>query len=475
MNNTFVNAINNQETRTTNAMRANASTGVNCVDLFFKVGASRGKDITALFYAAYSENEEIAARIMQWARDVRGGAGERELFRQVLRRLEATDPQMTIKLMKNIPEIGRWDDLLIFTSPLCKYAAFTQIERALRDENGLCAKWMPRKGIVAKELRSFLDWSPKRYRKTLVELTNVVETPMCANNWGEIDYEKVPSLASARYKRAFEKHSVHTGAFAAYVKAAVAGEAKINAAAVYPHDVLKTLIPRSYWEKSQVSAVEIDHIRAQWAALPNYIGDASVFPMIDVSGSMSSHSITDNLNCLQIAVSLGLYIADKNTGAFKDAYLTFSTVPKIEVARGDIVSKVNQVVKSNWDMSTNLIGAFEALLAMARSNRVHPKDMPETLLILSDMQFDRCVRFDDSALESIARQYTNAGYTVPNVAFWNLHAHDNTPAKFNTKGVALISGFSPAIMKSVLSGNLEQFSPASIMLDAIMIDRYRIN
>ena len=188
---TFAKAITTSSVRTVrteNNMKAKNKTGNACVDLFFKIGASRGKDITSGFTDAYRENKDVALRILQWARDVREGAGERELFRQVLRAMESTAPKAVLAILPKIPELGRWDDLLIFTNPTVKVVAFTMIGSALDKGNGLCAKWMPRKGPLAVELRQFFGLSPKQYRKGLVELTKVVETQMCENNWDEINF-----------------------------------------------------------------------------------------------------------------------------------------------------------------------------------------------------------------------------------------------------------------------------------------------
>lgn len=463
MYNTFVNSIDNQEARTANDMRARKSTASACVDLFFKIGASRGKDIIPAFTAAYAENDDLALRIALWARDVRGGAGDRKLFRDILQNLEIVNPNSAALLAAKIPEVGRWDDMLVFTDAHLKGRAFATIKKALIDGNGLCAKWLPRKGKVAVELRKYLGFSPKRYRKTLVGLTNVVETQMCSNKWNEIDYEKVPSLASARYKKAFERHG---HAFAAYVEKVVKGEAKVNASAVYPHDVLKTLLGGYRWTRP--SATELDHIRGQWAALPNYMGDSSIFPMIDVSGSMQGLPI-------EVAVALGLYVADKNKGVFKDAFLTFSEHPEIQVARGDIISKVQQVSTANWGMNTNLIAGLDLILNTAINGRVAQQQMPDTLVIFSDMQFDSCATFDDSAMNAVKRRFEAAGYQTPNIVFWNLNAYDNAPAKFNDKGVALVSGFSPAIMKSILAADFESFTPEGIMRAAVMVPRYNLS
>jgi hypothetical protein len=171
-------------------------------------------------------------------------------------------------------------------------------------------------------------------------------------------------------------------------------------------------------------------------------------------------------------VSLGLYLADKNKGAFKDTFLTFSEAPKLMNLKGNILDKIKQISSSEWGMNTNLHAAIQKILDVAVKGKVPAEDMPKVLLILSDMQFDHCARYDDSAIQMIARKYEAAGYTVPQIVFWNLNAADNVPVKFNAKGVALVSGFSPSIVKSVLSADLEDFTPEQIMLKTIMSERY---
>ena len=474
---TFVNAVKNQEARTTNGMKARASTASKNVDLFFKIGASRGKNIVPDFTGAFVENRDYALRIAQWARDVRGGAGERKIFRDVLLNLAKTDGDACVALLRKVPELGRWDDLLIFEKDSAAEAvAFTMISDALKEDNGLCAKWMPRKGEVAARLRSFLGWTPKFYRKRLVELTKVVEQDMCANKWDEINFNHVPSVASARYKKAFAKHTPKYKEWAAKLVSTdpeVAKTVKVNAGAVYPYDVLKGLIG-SYgirYEKSN-----LDHITAQWDALPNYVGDANILPVVDVSGSMATpaggYNSKSKVTCLDVSVSLGLYLADKNKGKFKDTFLTFSGKPQLLHLNGDIVQKIEQMNRSAWEMNTNLHAAIKKILDVATKGNVPAEEMPKVLLILSDMQFDQCARYDDSAMQMIERKYAEAGYAVPQIVFWNLNAADNVPVKFNKQGVALVSGFSPTIMKSVLAADLEEFTPEAIMRKTIMSDRY---
>jgi len=468
--NAFVNAVANQEARTANGMKARKSTAKATVDLFYNIGASRGKDITKAFTAAYVEDSNVALRIAQWARDVRGGAGERQLFRDILVHLEKRDPDAALALLKKVPEVGRWDDIFVFQNPDLKSAAYTMLGDALRAGNGLAAKWTPRKGKVAAEIRAFFGMSPKQYRKSLVALTKVVETQMCANDWDNINFSHVPSVAARNYKKAFNRH---TPAFAEYVAKLVAGDktVKVNADAIFPHDVLKG-VAHSY---TKLNKTETDHVIAQWDALPNYVGDASILPLVDVSGSMTcTAGGTTNVRCLDVAVSLGLYLADKNKGVFKDTFLTFSSNPQLVTLKGNIVEKCDQMSRSNWEMSTDLHKAMNKILSVAVKGNVPASDMPKMLLILSDMQFNQCARFDDSAMEMIERKYEEAGYTVPQVVFWNLNSSGNVPVKADKSGAALVSGFSPSIMKALLSADLDQFTPEGIMLKTVMVPRYDI-
>jgi len=472
---TFIEAVANQEARTANGMRALASTGNSCVSLFYGIGASRGKNIVPAFTAAFVENREIALRIAQWARDARGGAGERTLFRDILVHLEKTDTDAAKALLAKVPEIGRWDDLLVFTTTDLKVEAYALIAEALAASNGLCAKWMPRKGAVAAELRAALGMSPKQYRKTLVNLTKVVETQMCAKDWDNINFNHVPSLAASRYKKAFTRH---TPKFAEYVAKLIKKDptVKVNAGAVYPYDVLKGVV--SAYGTTSKSKTELDHIVAQWDALPDFVGDANILPLVDVSGSMTcragGHNSKSETTCLEVAVSLGLYLADKNSGKFKDTFLTFSGSPDLITLKGNVIDKINQMVKSKWEMNTNLHRAFDKILSVAVANNVPQHEMPEILLVLSDMQFDCCRGHDDTAMQMIERKYADAGYTVPQVVFWNINSSDNVPVKADKSGAALVSGFSPSIVKALLAADMTDFTPEGICLKTVMIPRYDI-
>ena len=454
----------NSTTRTTNGMVAHKNTGSAVLDLFSNIGSSRGLDLTNLFFSALEENEELALRVLLWARDIRGGAGERAQFRNLLSALERYSPVLAARVLRRIPELGRWDDVLCVQEPINKQLAFSMIRDELTLKNGLAAKWMPRKGLLAAQLAKFLNLSPKQYRKLIVGLSNVVETQMSQKRWDEINFSQVPSVAAARYQNAFKRNAEER--YAEYVKELQKPDSavKINASAVYPHDVLKSL------NLGQEEVAE-----AQWKALPDYLNDNSVFPIVDTSGSMGyiGH-FTSPPQPIHVAVSLGLYVAERNKSDFKDLAMIFSEQPKLVQLSGSLKKRLGQM-KEIVAANTNLHAAFDMLLQIAVRGNVAPQHMPKTLLILSDMQFDHCIQFDDSAYQMIHRKYESAGYVAPRIIFWNLHGgYNNTPVEMDSSGAALVSGFSPAILKSVLNNTLQNFTPYQIMLDTVMIDRYEV-
>jgi hypothetical protein len=465
----FTNAVKTKKnlTRTTNGMVALKSSNSPVLDLFYNIGSFRGKDIIPTFVKAFKDNADYAVRIALWVRDIRSGSGERQVFRDILNHISKLDSGLACRIAAKVPELGRWDDLFSLEGDARQFA-FNMIGNALGNDNGLCAKWMPRKGPISIELRNHFGMTPKQYRKTLVNLTNVVETQMCNKDWENINFSHVPSLASSRYKAAFAKHSQ---AYKDYLSKLEKGDksVKVNAGAVYPYDVLKECFEYG----NILTEAKKKHVIAQWNALPNFVGDASILPLVDVSGSMCYPvGNNKNLQAIHVSVGLGLYLADKNKGPFNGTFLTFSSFPQLMHLEGNVLDKLKQMVASEWGMSTDLHKAFEEILKTAKKGKVSQEDMPKYLLILSDMQFNECCIHDDSAIEMIRRKYEEAGYQMPKIIFWNLNATDNTPVSFNEKGVALVSGFSPSILKSILKADLEKFTPFNVMEETILSKNY---
>lgn len=462
MTNSLLNALRTRDNFTENGMVTNSSTLNSCVDLFFTIGAMRGQDkqrLLANFSKAFIENPLTALRILFWVRDVRGGAGERQIFKDIMMYLVENHTEALTKNLKQVPEYGRWDDLLVLFGTKLDKQVKEMIATALNENNGLCAKWMPRKGKDAIALERFMGLKPKEYRKMLVEKTKVVEQLMCANQWESVTYEHVPSLAMARYSKAFDKHD--QSRFSEYKT----GGTKVNASAVYPYDVIKTL---RYGDK--------DLSIKQWESLPNFMLDNKelLLPVCDVSGSMSSPAGSNsNLTCMDVCISLGLYISERNEGAFKDAFITFSNTPKLQYLKGKLMDRFTQLQNAEWGMSTNLESVFNLVLNQAKKFNVPVTEMPTTILIMSDMEFNSAVgRSSFSALDMIREKYESAGYPMPKLVFWNIQSRNagNYPVQVTDEGTALISGFSPAILKSLLTG--EDMSPIAIMNKTVNSPRY---
>lgn len=481
---TFSQAVAAQKTaqvsRTENGMKAWATSDSKVLDLFGKIGSGRGRDMSRDFSAALAEDANLAVRVLLWARDVRGGAGERQTFRSLLTSLEKANPTLAGRIMHKVPELGRWDDLFTYSDPINRKAALRMYADALMNGDGLAAKWAPRlasskKAVTAgkqqklrnaNELRKFMMLSPKEYRQILVGSTRVVEQLMCAKQWNEINFSHVPSLASARYQKAFGKNAADM--YSAYIRELQKPQeerdpkVKINAGAVYPYDVVKSL-------RNGNEAVA----NAQFDALPNYVGDTKIMPMVDVSGSMGT-ILAGGMSAMDVAVSLGLYLSDRTTSDFKNMFITFTSNATIQSLKGTLSQKMQQM-RGAVGYDTNLASAFDALLNTAKKGNVSPENMPDYVLILSDMQFnDHSIRGTDATALQMAREkYRAAGYKCPSIIFWNLTARaDNTPVKTNDQGVALVSGFSPAIMASVLGADPEEFTPFAMMMKTIMNDRY---
>jgi hypothetical protein len=451
---------------TANGMVTNQSSLDPNVDLFFAIGASRGKDLTGAFARAYAAEPHVAMKILFWARDARAGAGEREIFRQIIRNLEVNQPESLMRNLALVPEYGRWDDLLVFRTPQFKMAAYDLIARALRAGNGLAAKWMPRKGPVANDLRKYLNFNPKQYRRMIVDLTKVVETQMCAKEWDQINYDHVPSVAANRYQKAFNKRDATR--YAAWKEGLKNGTSKVNASVLYPYDVLKA-----------VDHGDREVALAQWEALPNYLGDNAILPMVDVSGSMTCQVGGQKgveLTCMQVAISLGLYIADKQQGSFKDMWLTFTNDSHIDVLKGDLLAKINQV-RRNVGYDTNIESAFRSILGVAVQNNLPASEMPKYLVVLTDLEFNPAFMGGKSvgAFELATKMFEAAGYECPKLVWWNLNARPdatgNAPVRFDQNGTALVSGFSPSMMKSILAA--KNFSPRDVMLETVMSERYQ--
>lgn len=466
----LVDAMRTDDTTTVNGMVAHTTTLNMCLDLFGSIGAMRGKakqEVINLFVKAFDEDALTAMKILFWSRDVRGGAGERQIFKDIITYLASNRADVLARNMALIPEYGRWDDLFVLFGTKVEDIAVTMIVDALNNGNQLCAKWCPRPNsknpldkAVVKALRNRMKLSPKEYRKLLVSNTSVIEQLMCANKWSELDYSKIPSKAMSDYAAAFKKRDGLR--FDEYLESVNAGTAKINTSAVYPYNVVNMM---RYGDHAAANTM--------WNNLPDYMAgnNERVLPVVDVSGSMSCAAGNNpNVMCLDVAISLGLYISERNVGDFKDAFVTFSTTPKLEYLKGSLSERYNQLSRANWSMSTNLEAVFTLILNKGAQNKLSKDEMPTMVMIFSDMQFDSGIKYDTNAHKMIEQQYASFGYEMPKVVYWNLNDYGNKPIQHHQSGAALVSGFSPSLLTSLLSG--EDISPMSLMYKVLNNGRY---
>lgn len=481
---TFISALENKfnTTETENGAKAYKSTLNRCLDLFGNIAACRNDVNRArnLFALAFSEDPETATRILFWARDIRGGQGEREVFRNLFKYLVEENAEIGAKLVSLIPEYGRWDDLLVLENTSAWDTALDAIEAQLNVDRLMCrtggnvsllAKWLPSINASSKEskrlgrkIAAHLGLTERQYRKSLSELRTrirIVEQAMCSREWSAIDYSKVPSKAAFMYRKAFAKRDGDR--YSAYLDSVKKGEAKINAATLFPYEIVHQYL----YKRASIDRT----IDLQWEALPNYMEGREFNGLVvaDVSGSMGMCGGMP----MAVSISLAMYIAERNTSeVWRNKFLTFSQKPELQTIVGSTVGeRIRNLSRASWSMNTDLAAVFDTVLEAAQEYNVPQNEMPQKLIIVSDMRFDQACRSNKRTnLEQIQKLYRKAGYEMPELIFWNVRSSNNVPVKANDEGVALVSGCSPSILKSVLSGSI--VTPVDTMVETVYAERY---
>lgn len=491
-------------TLTENGGVTHKTTRSDLLDMFAMGAAMRNRsdeDVILMFRKAFEENPLYALKCLFYIRDVRGGQGERRFFRVVIKDMASyskATKEAIARNMKYVPEFGRWDDLYAFIdTPLQNDAlAIMKHQLALDVEcktPSLLAKWMKSENASSEETarlgtitRKYLNMSHKEYRKTLSVLRtriNIVEKLMSENRWDEIEFDKIPSKAGLIYKNAFARRDIIK---AKYEKFAKDETTKVNAGTLYPYEVVKKAIdlmrPQSY-SRQQVAMDNVDRlmINKYWENLTDYFNGAKLnaLAMVDTSGSMMGTP-------MNVAVSLGLYCAEKAGGPFANHYISFSSRPQlIECIGTDFCDKVDRIVSTNLCENTNIEGAFDMLLSTAIANRVKQSDLPEYIIVISDMEFDSATgnyswsrhntsqinsRNAETVMEGIERKWNQNGYVMPKLIFWNVDARQNNIPMLGNDYVSYVSGFSPSIFQSILTGK----TGYDLMLETLDKERYSV-
>ena len=473
------------KTRTLNGAAAFKSTLDHCLDLFYMAGTSRHlseNEIGNAVIRAYSEDHALALRIIFFARDVRGGLGERRFFRIALKRLALYDSRTVNALIPLLAEYGRFDDLCALLNTCCESAAANYISGQLKADMeslkkhgsvSLLAKWLPSANAssqetkaAGKKLAKLLGMSEKEYRHTLTQLRaacDVVENRLREKDY-TFDYEKLPSNALFKYRAAFIRCDYQR--YSSYLEEVQSGSKKIHARTLYPYEIVRSLYHR-YPDCSERMSLD-----TLWNNLPVYGENTRALAVIDGSYSMTWNG-SGGARPIDVALSLGLYFAEHNETVFGGHFITFSQHPRlVEVMGRDIAEKVSYCASFNECANTDLEAVFELLLSTAVKNRLTQEDMPEVLYIISDMQFDYCIEGgnDETLFRCMKRRYAQFGLKLPNIVFWNVSGiAQNCPVTVSDTGCALISGFTPALFDLAASGDID---PRSMMLNAVMTERY---
>lgn len=492
MANTFVSNMQkeNNWTLTENGALAMKSTNSDIVDLFGTIGSLRSRsasEVERLFSKAFAEDKLLATKMAFYARNVRGGLGERETPRIIWRYLAMTQPDVMRKNLQYIPFFGRWDDLYCLLDTPVEQDMWnlvrTQFEEDMKGMQekssiSLMAKWLKntnsKNATYAKQgMRTAraLKMSDKDYRKAMTALRaylDIVEVNMSKGDFSAITYSAVSSRAMTRYRKAFAKKDV--AGFQAYLDSLSKGETKVNASTLYPYDIMESYgLKENYsWRSrdSYLTCGEFDTVlEEQWKALPNYVeGENNVLVMADTSGSMSGRPLAS-------AVGLAIYFAERNKGAFKDVFMTFSDDPKFVTLKGntlkDRIGSVEAIVAD-----TNIEKAFRRILDVSKQNNVPAEDMPKALVIISDMEFNRATMGNHQTYyDHMAQMYAEAGYTLPTIIFWNVASRQDTfHVACDKKGVQLASGQSASTFKSIMA-NIGK-TPYQAVVDTLNTEMY---
>lgn len=477
----MLNHLNNHfnETTTTNGAVAYKSTQSAVLDLFSTGGAMRQRsdsDIVSLFSKAYAEDATLALKTLFYLRDIKQGQGERKFFRLSLKHLALHNKASLVKNLHLIPQFGRWDDMWVLLETNVKTDVANLVKRQLIADNkvdnpSLLGKWMPSENAsspqtkkYAKVLRTQFDTTPKKYRKLLTSLRakiSILETKLTEGRYEDISYDKLPAKAGMIYRGAFFRNDEVR--YKSFLDSLEKGEVKVNAGTLYPNDIVGKVMRNSYYASEQ----DIQLFEGQWKNLPDYIGEKSEnsLVMADVSGSMSGTP-------MEVSISLAMYIAERNKGVFHNHFMTFSSQPSLVKIQGtNIVEKVRNISRANWQMSTNIEKALKTILDVAVKNNLSNDEVVKKLYIISDMQFNQCVdNASANIFKSLKAKFDSHGFDFPNIVFWNVNAYDNSPMTMNDVGVQLVSGFSPSILTQLL--NADGKTPYDFMLEVVNSERY---
>lgn len=464
------------------------TTKSDCLDLFATIGAVRREsesEIMARFDRAWAENHDLALKTLFFARDVRGGLGERMVFRTILRRMTSDRLNSVEKNIWAVPEFGRFDDLLCLLDTPAKQEVVKYIKRQfeadmealIKDEPvSLLGKWLPSVNAhstetvrLGKMLAKALRLTESEYRKALSKLRAkiaIIENSLRKKDY-TFDYTKQPSKAMQKYRKAFLRNDGDR--YKEFLTMVERGESSLHTGTLLPYEIIRPAFAQNNCDLKDISADERRSMDITWKAQMNYTNGENALVVVDGSGSMY---MAANPKPAEVALSLAIYFAERNTGAFMNHFITFSENPQlVEIKGKDIYEKLKYSASFNEVANTDIQKVFELILRTAVRNKLPQSKLPATIYIVSDMEFDQCA--DGAEVTNFLHaksQFEQHGYNLPTVVFWNVASRNQQqPVTLNEKGVVLVSGANPRVFSMITSGNL---SPYSFMLDTLGAERY---
>jgi len=482
------------KTVTENGAATHITTESDCLDLFATIGALRREsdsEIVTRFVRAYSENRDIAMKLLFFARDIRGGLGERRVFKVIFNWLANNEPATVRKNIVHVAEYGRYDDLLCLMGTDCEKEMLDVLKVQLDTDlnalkNGgdvsLLAKWLPSVNASSKEtvanakkIAKHFGMSDASYRKTLVALRThirIIENNLREKDYS-FDYSKQPSKAMYKYRKAFMRNDAER--YGSFISQVSSGEVRLHADTLAPYELVAPYINGSAYASisrsfmRQISEQEKNVLNATWASLTDFGNEENAIAVIDTSGSMywDAKPIP-----AAVALSLGLYFAEHNTGLYKNHFIEFSERPQLIEIKGDtFADRLRYVASFNEVANTNLESVFDLILNSAVKNNVPASELPAKLIIISDMEFDRCVSNAGSTnFKNAKAKFEAHGYNLPDIVFWNVASRNRQqPVTKNEQGVALVSGCTPRLFEMVASGTM---NPYAFMLEVVESERY---
>ena len=515
--NTFMNGLKNASNYavTENGAVTHKSTRSDLLDMFAMGAAMRtrsNEDVILMFRKAFAENPVYALKCLFYIRDVRGGQGERRFFRVAMKDLatNANTVQAAARNLELVPEFGRWDDLYIFVGTPLEAQAFAFMKKQLALDvqcktPSLLAKWLKSENTssadsraLANKTRIAFGMSHKEYRKTLSilrERINVLERLMSAGKWDEIEFDKIPSRAGMIYKNAFARHDLERvkseKEVQTYADFAKDTTKKVNAKVLYPYECVAEAVKAANvgygygYSYRATTYADADTNRAMvnkyWDNLADYFNGASFngLAVVDTSASMRGSDASAPIN---VAISLGMYCAEKAKGPFAGHYVSFSRTPKLITVEGvDFVDKVKRIYQTNLCENTNIEATFDMLLNTAIANRCTQDDLPQNIVIISDMEFDQGTRQGyyadphsinshnvETVMEGVARKWAAHGYKMPHLIYWNVQARQANIPMLGNGPISYVSGFSPSIFQTIMTGK----TGYDLMMEKLNSERY---